>query len=136
VTVGEETYALPLRSIIETSRFMPENLHRFEGREVFCLRNETLPLVRLQTMFSCRGEEVKTQDKKIVAMTVGDTRIVLLVDGLIGQESTVVKPLGYSITKCQGIAGATVGGDGRVRLVLDPAGLLLSADVPTHGVLQ
>jgi two-component system chemotaxis sensor kinase CheA len=136
VTVGEETYALPLRSIIETSRFMPENLHRFEGREVFCLRNETLPLVRLQTMFSCRGEEVKSQDKKIVAMTVGDTRIALLVDGLIGQESTVVKPLGYSITKCQGIAGATVGGDGRVRLVLDPAGLLLSADVPAQEVLQ
>ncbi|HEV2698125.1 MAG TPA: chemotaxis protein CheA [Terriglobales bacterium] len=136
VTVGEETYALPLRSIIETSRFMPENLHRFEGREVFCLRNETLPLVRLQTMFSCRGEEVKSEDKKIVAMTVGDTRIALLVDGLIGQESTVVKPLGYSITKCQGIAGATVGGDGRVRLVLDPAGLLLSADVPAQEVLQ
>jgi two-component system chemotaxis sensor kinase CheA len=61
-------------------------------------------------------------------MAAGDVRIALLVDSLIGQESTVVKPLLGSGKQCPGITGATIGGDGRVRLVLDPAGLLLSAN--------
>ena len=130
VQVSEETYALPLRAIVETSRFTGNDVHRFEGREVICLRRETLPLLRLQQLFSVSCENTKAEDRRIVVMAVGETRIALLVDRLIGQESTVVKPLASSLEHCQGIAGATVGGDGRVRLVLDPAGLLLSAERP------
>lgn len=130
VQVSEETYALPLRAIVETSRFTGNDVHQFEGREVICLRSETLPLLRLQQLFSVSCEEAEAEDRKIVVMAVGETRIALLVDRLIGQESTVVKPLASSLEHCQGIAGATVGGDGRVRLVLDPAGLLLSAERP------
>lgn len=130
VQVSEETYALPLRAIVETSRFTGNDVHRFEGREVICLRSETLPLLRLQQLFSVSCEKAEAEDRKIVVMAVCETRIALLVDRLIGQESTVVKPLASSLDHCQGIAGATVGGDGRVRLVLDPAGLLLSAERP------
>ena len=126
VEVGEEIYALPLRAIIETSRFTPGNVHQFEGREVICLRSETLPLVRLQALFATPETDSQVE-KKIVVMSVADTKIALLVDRLIGQESTVVKPLATYLNQCQGIAGATVGGDGWVRLVLDPAGLLLFA---------
>ena len=126
VEVGEEIYALPLRSIIETSRFTDDNVHQFEGREVICLRSETLPLVRLQSLFATPAKGLDSE-KKIVVMSVADTKIALLVDRLVGEESTVVKPLSSYLTQCQGIAGATVGGDGWVRLVLDPAGLLLSA---------
>jgi two-component system, chemotaxis family, sensor kinase CheA len=60
-------------------------------------------------------------------MAVGDARIAVLVDQLVGQEPTMVKPLGAYLHNSAGIAGGTVGGDGRVRLVLDPAGLLHSA---------
>jgi len=126
VEVGEEIYALPLRAIIETSRFTPSNVHQFEGREVICLRTETLPLVRLQALFATPETDPKVE-KKIVVMSVADAKIALLVDRLVGQESTVVKPLAASLNHCLGIAGATVGGDGWVRLVLDPAGLLLFA---------
>jgi len=52
------------------------------------------------------------------------------VDGLVGQESTVVSPLTPYLNHCAGIAGTTVDGDGRVRLVLDPAGLLAAAAPP------
>jgi two-component system, chemotaxis family, sensor kinase CheA len=137
VQVGEETYALPLRAIIETSRFTPADVHQFEGREVICLRRETLPLLRLEQLFSVSRETTKAEEGKIVVMAVGDTRIALLVDRLIGQESTVVKPLSCSLERCPGIAGATVAGDGRVRLVLDPAGLLLSAErLPVQEIIQ
>ena len=126
--VGEEIYALPLRSISGTSRFVAGNVHRLEKEEVICLRDETLPLLRLQKIVASPGREIADSDKKVVVMAAGDVRIALLVDRLIGQESTVVKPLLGSAKQCPGIAGATIGGDGRVRLVLDPAGLLLSAN--------
>ncbi len=136
VQVNDETYALPLRSIIETARFTPANVHRVEGREVVCLRDETLPLVRLQSLFSSPGKDAPATERKIVVMAVGDIRIALLVDCLVGQESTVVKPLASYLHHSPGIAGATIGGDGRVRLVIDPAGLLSSAVPPRQEILQ
>jgi two-component system chemotaxis sensor kinase CheA len=136
VQVADETYALPLRSIVETARFTASNVHPVEGREVVCLRDETLPLLRLQSLFSSPGVDAPAKERKIVVMAVGDLRIALLVDRLVGQESTVVKPLASYLHHCPGIAGATVGGDGRVRLVLDPAGLIGSASPLRQGVLQ
>ena len=137
VQVNDETYALPLRSIVETARFAASNVHPVEGREVVCLRDETLPLVRLQSLFSSPRHAASAGGRKIVVMAVGDLRIALLVDRLIGQESTVVKPLASYLHHCPGIAGATVGGDGRVRLVLDPAGLISSgANLLRQEVLQ
>jgi two-component system chemotaxis sensor kinase CheA len=63
----------------------------------------------------------------VVILGVGDKRIALLVDHLVGQESTVIKPLGSYLHHCPSVAGATISGDGGVRLVLDPAGLLASS---------
>jgi two-component system chemotaxis sensor kinase CheA len=64
---------------------------------------------------------------KVVILGVAEKRVALLVDHLLGQESTVVKPLGNYLHRCSGLAGATISGDGRVRLVLDPAGLLAAS---------
>jgi two-component system chemotaxis sensor kinase CheA len=55
---------------------------------------------------------------------VAERHFALLVDQLLGQESTVIKPLGAYLHGCSSLAGATISGDGQVRLVLDPAGLL------------
>jgi two-component system chemotaxis sensor kinase CheA len=62
--------------------------------------------------------------------------VALLVDGLVGQESTVVAPLAPYLNHCTGITGTTVGGDGRVRLVLDPAGLLAAAGSASQAVAK
>ena len=127
VQVNDETYALPLRAIVETARFLAASVHSIEGREMICLRDTTLPLVRLRSLFLTPGNDASSADRKIVVMAIGDIRIALLVDRLVGQESTVVKPLASYLHHAPGIAGASVGGDGRVRLVIDPAGLLISA---------
>jgi two-component system, chemotaxis family, sensor kinase CheA len=126
VQVREEVYALPLRSVVETAQIDPMHVHRVEGSEVLCLRGETLPLLRLDQLFTPRPgpSEAGEQDQKVVILGVAERRIALLVDHLLGQESTVIKPLGPYLHGCSSLAGATVGGDGRVRLVLDPAGLL------------
>jgi two-component system chemotaxis sensor kinase CheA len=126
VQVAEEIYALPLRSVLETSRVRRDEVHLVEGTEVLRLRSETLPLLRLRKMFSTQAADASAAEN-VVVLAIGEKRIALLVDRLIGQESTVIKPLGSYLHNCASIAGATVGGDGRVRLVLDPAGLLASA---------
>ncbi len=145
VRVRQEIYALPLRSVAETAQVDCEQLHLVEGSEVLCLRDETVPLLRLDQIFcaspACdptidapalltslsssdgRGH-VETSSQKVVILEVADRRFAVLVDQLLGQESTVVKPLGNYLHGCSSVAGATISGDGQVRIVLDPAGLL------------
>jgi two-component system chemotaxis sensor kinase CheA len=133
VQVADEVYALPLRSVVETTQITAKTVHCVEGKEVLCLRGETLPLLRLDQLFPARPRFGRSEDKsgdaavrsqKAVILGVAERHIALLVDRLLGQESTVVKPLGSYLHGCSGLAGATIGGDGRVRLVLDPVGLL------------
>ena len=130
VQVSDEIYALPLRSVLATSRIRSDQVHWMEGAEVLCLRGETLPLLRLQKMFATPALANAPTGENVVVLTIGEKRVALMVDRLIGQESTVIKPLGSYLHNCPSIAGASVGGDGRVRLVLDPAGLLASAQGP------
>ena len=140
VKVGGEVYALPLRSVVETAQINPKHVHRVEGSEVLCLRGETLPLLRLNKLFPAgpsisvdaaefSGDVGGGEGEKVVILGVAERRIALLVDELLGQESTVIKPLGSYLHGCSSLAGATIGGDGRVRLVLDPAGLLENLQV-------
>ena len=139
VQVVEEVYALPLRSVVETAQVDPKHVHCVEGSEVLCLRGQTLPLLRLEQLFptglalrgsaSNQSPEANDEGQKVVILGVAERRIALLVDRLLGQESTVIKPLGSYLHGCSSLAGATIGGDGRVRLVLDPAGLLENLQV-------
>jgi len=138
VQVADEIYALPLRSVLETAQTNPKHLHLVEGSEVLCLRGETLPLLRLDQLFPARSDlnamtseksDEVGQSQKVVVLGVAEKRIALLVDSLLGQESTVIKPLGSYLHRCSSLAGATIGGDGRVRLVLDPAGLLKNLQI-------
>jgi len=128
VQVSDEAYALPLRAVLETSRIRTGEVHQVEGNEVLRLHGETLPLLRLRRMFAVQASDGELTEEKVVVLLVGEKRVALLVDRLIGQESTVIKPLGAHLHQCSSVAGATIGGDGRVRLVLDPAGLLASVE--------
>jgi two-component system, chemotaxis family, sensor kinase CheA len=146
VQVGDEVYALPLRSVVETAQVNPKHMHRVEGSEVLCLRGETLPLLRLDQLFPVRpgfnapagdrSESRADSSQKVVILGVAERRIALLVDRLLGQESTIVKPLGSYLHGCSSLAGATIGGDGRVRLVLDPASLLENLQIAAMSATQ
>ncbi|MCU1302860.1 MAG: cheA64H [Candidatus Sulfotelmatobacter sp.] len=145
VQVREEVYALPLRSVVETAQIDPKLVHRVEGREVLCLRGQTLPLLRLEQLFPAAPIPNAADDKssvhsdegqKVVILGVAERNIAILVDRLLGQESTVIKPLGSYLHGCSSLAGATIGGDGRVRLVLDPAGLLENLQVASRSAAR
>jgi two-component system chemotaxis sensor kinase CheA len=124
VQVGKEVYALPLRAVLETVRVEEQDIHWVEGGEVLRLRQQALPLLRLAELFCVEGTESGEKGNRAVILQVGEKQVALLVDRLVGQESTVVKPLGSCLCGCSSFAGAIIGGDGSVRLVLDPPGLL------------
>ena len=136
VRVAAEVYALPLRSIEQTSRFHSADAHQFEDQEVIWIGTEALPLLRLRNLFSHEHMNIPVPNQKIVVLEAAERRVALLVDGLLGQESTGVTPLAPYLNHCAGIAGTTVDGDGRVRLVLDPAGLLATAASAVQTVSQ
>lgn len=123
VQAADEIFALPLRTIVETARLGVASLHLVDGFEVACLRGQTLPLLRLRSLCPVSRNQPESEGK-IVVLTVAEKKVALLVDRLVGQESTVIKPLGSYLQGCAGIAGATVSGDGRVRLILDPGELV------------
>lgn len=129
VRVADEIYGLPLRSVLETVRVESGQVHLVEGREVLRVRGQTLPLLRLTDIFAI--ESGPDSGGRAVILGVAERRVALLVDGLVGQESTVIKPLSSYLHHCSSLAGATVSGDGRVRLVLDPAGLVSAASSRT-----
>lgn len=132
VEAADEIYGLPLRSVIETARIPRREIHVIEGGEVLRLRGEVLPLLRLSGIFHTPSSSEGDPQLNVVILGIAEKRVALAVDRLIGQESTVIKPLGSFLRGASTLAGATISGDGRVRLVLDPAGLLQSADGPLH----
>jgi two-component system chemotaxis sensor kinase CheA len=132
VEVSEEVYALPLRSVLETVCVRPSEIHRVEGCEVLQLSEETVALLRLGKIFGLSNANPESAQKAVI-LGIGRRRVALLVDRLIGQESTVIKPLGAYLHGSAQLAGATISGDGRVRLVLDPAGLLAAAPALAQG---
>jgi two-component system chemotaxis sensor kinase CheA len=128
VRVAQETYALPLRSVMEAVRVPAADIHRIEGTEILRLRDRILPLQRLRQVFRVADSDSSAAGAAqallcIVVIGVGEKRIGLVVDELLGQEETVIKPLGSYLRQVPGLAGATISGDGRVRLILDPAGI-------------
>jgi two-component system chemotaxis sensor kinase CheA len=141
VQVAEEVYALPLRGVVETAHFNPQDLHSIEGREVLCFRSENLPLLRLQHLLDAdawpvaanpeKSARTGPQNQRVIVLRVGEKHIALLVDDLLGQESTVISPLEGYLQRCPSLAGAVIAGDGRVRLVLNPAGLSTSSTKPS-----
>jgi two-component system chemotaxis sensor kinase CheA len=126
VQLQQEIYALPLRSVIETARIERQEIHWVEGREVLQLRGAILPVLRPLQLWSAPRDT--SPSARVVVLGIGEQRVALLVDKLVGQESTVIKPLTSFLQHDACLAGATISGDGRVRLVLDPAGLLSSAN--------
>lgn len=124
VRVAEETYALPLRAVLETVRIRSQDVHRVENEEVLRLRDQVIPLRRLRRFLNSTDRQSESDAWLFVVIVgVGGRKVGLVVDELLGQEETVIKPLGSYLRHVPGVAGATISGDGRVRLILDPAGL-------------
>ncbi|MFZ2492670.1 MAG: chemotaxis protein CheW, partial [Thermoanaerobaculia bacterium] len=120
--VDAEEYALPLTSIIETIHFAPGDGHQMNNAGVFTWRGRVLPLIDLGVV---NGSASALRDRGYVAVIEADNRRRgVIVDEVTGIREIVVKALDSSVGTPAGISGATILGDGRVVLILDPKGLV------------
>jgi two-component system chemotaxis sensor kinase CheA len=121
VQAEEDVYAVPLRTVVEIVRVDRESIHRMDGAEIMRLRDEVFPLRHLRELLGHPPADATADSLRVVIMAIGERKIGLVVDQWLGQEETVIKSLGSYLGHVNGMAGATISGDGRVRLILDPA---------------
>jgi two-component system chemotaxis sensor kinase CheA len=122
VRVGINTFALPLSSISETLIIGKDALQSIEGKKVYNLRGELLPVMQVSDFFepgSHTHESDYHESRYIVVSGYGERRVGLLVDELIGGQEIVIRSLGRYFEGLKGFAGVTEIGRHNVILVID-----------------
>jgi len=129
VRVAGETLVIPLSSIVETAALSAESI-RSLGPEtsVVHIRGSFVPLFDLGAELGYRGPRA-SYEGGIVLLTAQEdgSRAALVVDDILEQRQVVIKGLQHSYGDIPGIAAATILGDGRIALILDPGDLVESA---------
>ncbi len=130
VSTQEEYFAIPLSSVLETVRVSMEEIYTIEGKNVLKLRDEVLSLVRLSDMFGVDEVFDNGEHAYVVVIGLAESKLGIVVDGLVGQEEIVIKSMGDYLKGIEGIAGATIRGDGGVTLITDVAAMMhLAKDI-------
>jgi two-component system chemotaxis sensor kinase CheA len=125
VRVGNSRYVVPLDTVFECIELPVECRERPPGGDFLNLRGQVLPLLRLRDAFKLGGRATGRQN--VVVLSSGGQRAGLLVDQLLGERQTVIKPLGKLFAAIPGIGGSTVLGSGEVALILDVPSLIQRA---------
>ncbi|MFT5789962.1 MAG: two-component system chemotaxis sensor kinase CheA [Shewanella sp.] len=127
VEVAEQVFALPLSSVSEIFHLDLTKTNVVDGQLTVIVRNKAVPLFYLEHWLAHSRSTLIHGDKQhghVVIVQLGTMQIGFVVDGLIGQEEVVIKPLGTLLHGTPGMAGATITSDGGIALILDVPGLL------------
>jgi len=122
VGVGASKFVLPLESVVEVIESGGGNVKvDAAGRHCLELRGAVLPVVRLRTLYSVESNHTDRVSVVVVNSTRGQYGIE--VETLLGQQQTVIKPLGRLFKTLRGISGSSILGSGEVALILDVGSL-------------
>ena len=127
VVLGQQPFALPLASVVEIFNLDLSRTNTVDGQLTIRVRDRALPLFYLRNWLVRDNAYASGQDRPqghVVVVNVGGVQVGLVVDLLVGQEEVVIKPLGALLQGLQGMAGATITGDGKIALILDVPGLM------------
>jgi two-component system chemotaxis sensor kinase CheA len=116
--VGKASYVIPLDSVVECIELAGTS----EERDYLNLRGEVLPFVRLRDLFEASGQ--KPVRENVVVVQHAGQKAGIVVDQLLGEFQTVIKPLGTLFRNMRGIGGSTILGSGEVALILDVQALV------------
>lgn len=124
VKVAGEVYVIPLLTIVESIQIDPACIkHASGGIELYRLREENIPILRLQDELEM-GSSGGLEQRILCFVEAAGNRVGLLLDELHDQQQVVIKSLESNYSKVAGISGATILGDGSVSLILDIQGLI------------
>ena len=125
VKVGTAPFALPLASVVEIFNLDTSRTNVVDGQLTQRVRGRALPLFYLSEWLSHGPPPARDEHAgHVVVVNAGGIQVGLVVDHLIGQEEVVIKPLGALLQGLEGMAGATITGDGKIALILDVPGLI------------
>lgn len=125
IRVGEERYAVPLSSIVETAILRKEDIKHVHGMPMMHFRSSVIPLLSLHKVLECPAQlDPDLSEYNIIIVRKGDKQVAIQVDDIIGQQEIVLKTLGKYLSKVFAISGATILGDGQVALIIDPNALV------------
>jgi two-component system, chemotaxis family, sensor kinase CheA len=132
VGVGRSTYVIPLGSVTECLQLGADDAAQVSDTGYINLRGKVLPLLRLREVFDTGGEPGRREN--VVVVDYGGHQAGLVVDCLLGEFQTVIKPLGKLFDRLAGISGSTILGSGEVALILDVPHLIqaCAAGAPLH----
>ncbi|MCP5335038.1 MAG: chemotaxis protein CheA [Oceanospirillaceae bacterium] len=130
VKVGEQIFIFPLVSIVESIQHEGTAVNNVAGgSNVLRLRDEYVPIIPLNSVFSIPESERSHDESIIVVVESEGEKIGVVVDELLGQQQVVIKSLEQNYKKVDGISGATILGDGTVALIIDISGLSRMTDM-------
>ena len=129
VAVEDASYVVPLHMVIECLDLGP--FLESEENHLINLRGEVLPFLRLRDVFRLSG--ARPARERVVVVEYGEIRAGIVVDRLLGEFQTVIKPLGQVFQRARGLGGSTILGSGEVGLILDIPQLLQLASSPAPG---
>ena len=125
VRIGQETYIVPLLSILESIQPKEGVVKTVVGKgELINVRGTYLPVIRLYEVFALKPEHTLPTKAILLILETEGERVAVMVDEILGQQQVVIKSMEQNFRKVEGIAGATILGDGTVGFILDVRGLL------------
>lgn len=127
VKLAGQAFALPLASVLEILDLDLSKTNKVDNQLVVMVRNKALPLFYLSEWLvkgSSFSLNKRATSSHVVVVNAGGRQVGFVVDQLIGQEEVVIKALGAQLQGLEGLAGATITGDGKIALILDVPGLL------------
>ncbi|MCL0062238.1 chemotaxis protein CheA [Thermodesulfovibrionales bacterium] len=126
VRVGDEHYAIPQSAVEETLRVKKDAIKNVTGQRVLTIRGRVLPMIGMSEFLGLQKvpdiDYINNHNYVLVVIS-GSKRLCISVDEVIGQEEVVIKAINGVEAEESGILGATITGDGRVVLILDPLSL-------------
>jgi len=132
IAVGPSKFIFPLDAVVEVieNRLTATALDA-NGRSVVELRGQVLPVVSLRSLYALDSPE--PERSSVVVIQSGGRRYGVMVDQLLGQHQTVIKPLGRMFRSLRGMSGSSILGNGEVALIFDVGSLCQLAEQPTPG---
>ncbi|HEY7139515.1 MAG TPA: Hpt domain-containing protein, partial [Methylomirabilota bacterium] len=129
VRSGGETLAVPLNAVRQIASLRPPDLRRAGSREMVRVEGQLLDVHRLDRVLGLAAETPGNDPAPpVLVVRTSGRSFAVVVDAIVGKEEVVIKPIGGLLAGLSPYGGATVTGEGRVILVLDPARLLALAE--------
>ncbi len=119
IKISNDFYIIPLEMLLECIELTEEYKEFVAEHNFINLRDHVLPLLDLRDFFGYEKNNDPDKKENIVVVNFGTLRVGLIVDELLGEFQTVIKPMGKIFQNLKGIGGATILGDGRVSPILD-----------------